>query len=250
MSDPLWNLLQRAKESQLSSLGTTGLAVSIAAGLWLIRASIKLRREIKHKGWREVRKDWKSALKEGAIGVGLTAIVWFSLFAWNLHKVVVADYGELHSLKDQVATLQRERDILQKDNDDLTRKLTTKPTLVTKTIQVPAPDIKKQCWVAQHFGLPTSNKNGAVTATAVIMHCNYRIEAPYVAAVEFDRDFIPGGVDVPSAGSFQSGTDKQGKVFVVSIGAPTLPPEQVVILTVYGSTDQYPRPIRGEIRAQ
>src|SRR5215470_6083531 len=108
MSDPLWNLLQRAKESQLSSLGTTGLAVSIAAGLWLIRASIKLRREIKHKGWREVRKDWKSALKEGAIGVGLTAIVWFSLFAWNLHKVVVADYGELHTLKDQVATLQRE----------------------------------------------------------------------------------------------------------------------------------------------
>lgn len=259
MSDPLWDLLQRAKESQLSSLGTTGLAVSITGALWLSRALIKLRREIKRKGWREVRKDWKSAAKEGAIGVGLTAVVWCALFAWNLHKVVVSDYGELHSLKSEIPTVKHERDeyrkqadgipSLQQQIDSLRAQLGQKPKLVTQTVEKQVPqEVKKQCWMAPHFGMPNSAIKGAVTATAVILHCNYRVDAPLRVAIEFDRDFIPGAIVMPSSGVMMGiGTGKEGKVYLAQIGSPALPSEQVIIATVYGETDQYPRPIRAKI---
>src|SRR5713226_2578113 len=99
MVNPVWNLLSRARESQLSSLGTTGLAVSIAGCLWLIRVVAKLSGEVRKTGWKTTAKDWKSHIKEGLIGAGLTALVWCCLFAWNVYKVLNADYQRLSFLE-------------------------------------------------------------------------------------------------------------------------------------------------------
>jgi len=67
MPDSVWNILSRTLDSQIASLGTTGLAVSIAIFLWLIRVSSKLRGEVKRIGWSAVIKNWRSGVKEGLI---------------------------------------------------------------------------------------------------------------------------------------------------------------------------------------
>lgn len=118
-----------------------------------------------------------------------------------------------------------------------------------KVITIGTPQ-KPQCWVANHFGMPNSTIPGAVTATAAILHCNHRIEAPLVVAVEFDRDFIPGAMVVPEAGVMMGvGTEKRGKVFLGRVGSPALLSDQLAIVTVYGPTDQYPRVVRGSIES-
>jgi hypothetical protein len=114
------------------------------------------------------------------------------------------------------------------------------PKVIIRTL--PAPEQEKKCWVANHFGLPNSKIDGAITATAAIMHCNYKIEAPFVVQVEFDRDFIPGTMVLPESGvTMREFTGKQGKVFIGKITAPSLVSEQLVIVTAYGRTDQFPR---------
>src|SRR5437016_13957001 len=60
--------------------------------------------------------------------------------------------------------------------------------VVTRTL--PAPEAEKTCWLSHHFGLPNSTVKGAVTTTAVILSCNYKIDAPFSAMVECDSDFI------------------------------------------------------------
>ncbi|SRR6266478_3153891 len=101
---------------------------------------------------------------------------------------------------------------------------------------------EKRCWFANHFGMPNSTISGAVTATATMIHCNYKIDAPYSIQVEFDRDFIPGGTVALESSMMSDGEGKNGLVRWNKIIAPALLlPDQIVAVTVYGKTDQYPR---------
>ena len=100
---------------------------------------------------------------------------------------------------------------------------------------------EKRCWFANHFGMPNSTIAGAVTATATMIHCNYKIDAPYLIEVEFDRDFIPGATVVLESGTMSDGEGKNGFVRWNKVSAPALLSEQTVAVTVYGKTDQYPR---------
>ncbi len=100
---------------------------------------------------------------------------------------------------------------------------------------------EKRCWFANHFGMANSTIAGAVTATATMIHCNYKIDAPYLIQVEFDRDFIPGATVVLESGTMSDGEGKNGFVRWNKVSAPALLSEQTVAVTVYGKTDRYPR---------
>jgi len=120
----------------------------------------------------------------------------------------------------------------------------------TLTRTLPPPEPEKKCWMSHHFGLPNSTVEGAVTTTAVILRCNYKITSPYQVAVEFDRDFIPGALTLPDAGGWMGGNEsKINRTMVAQISNPALLSEQLVIVTVYGSTDQYPRALHAGIKA-
>jgi hypothetical protein len=106
------------------------------------------------------------------------------------------------------------------------------------------------CWFSNHFGMPNSTIKGAVTATAIIIHCNYKVDAPFAVSLEFDRDFIPGALVLPDSGAWSLGpTRKAGMQYYGAIASPALLSDQLAIMTVYGTTDQYPRSIRGKIDA-
>ena len=96
--------------------------------------------------------------------------------------------------------------------------------------------------------MPNSTIKGAVTATAAIIHCNYKIDVPFAVQVEFDRDFIPAVMVLPDAGIVMGGGEgKRGKVYVGQVNSPPLLADQLVIVTVYGETDQYPPALRGAV---
>jgi len=120
------------------------------------------------------------------------------------------------------------------------------PRVVTRTL--PAPEPEKKCWLYNYFGMPNSRIKGAVTATAALIHCNYKIDAPYVVQIEFDRDFIPGSGIPEGASMFTGGSGKSGKTFGARIDSPPLLSNEEFVATVYGETDQYPRALRVSVQ--
>jgi hypothetical protein len=90
---------------------------------------------------------------------------------------------------------------------------------------------------------------GAVSASEAIIHCNHKIDAPFLITVEFDRDFIPGSPSLPQAGSYQATEgEKQGRVYLATVVSPPLLSNEVVVVTVYGSTAEYPRVVKVNIK--
>jgi hypothetical protein len=98
--------------------------------------------------------------------------------------------------------------------------------------------------------MPNSTLKDAVTASAAIIHCNYKIEAPFRVTVEFDSDFIPGAMTLNDSGTWSGGGEqKQGRECISEVSYPSLLSEQLVVVTVYGSTDQYPRPLKAKVES-
>jgi hypothetical protein len=114
---------------------------------------------------------------------------------------------------------------------------------ITRTSIRPEP---KQCWLANHFGMPNSTIKGAITATAAIIHCNMKVDGPIQVSVEFDSDFIPGAMVVPDTGGFMGSAFKNGRTFIQSASYSLLS-NQLAIVTVYGETSQYPRAVRANV---
>jgi hypothetical protein len=74
MIHPIWEILHRAKDAQLASLGTTALAVGLGLGIQGFRLLIKFYGEVSAKGWREVAVTHrKESLKEALITFGLSS---------------------------------------------------------------------------------------------------------------------------------------------------------------------------------
>lgn len=122
---------------------------------------------------------------------------------------------------------------------------------VQSSTLVPVPP-EKRCWVSQHFGLPNSKVPGSVSTTAAIIRCNYTIAAPFTVQVEFDRDFIPGAIVFPDSGMINfsggQGPGTQGRIYrSPQITSPSLVANYLAIVTVYGTTDQYPRALKANI---
>ncbi len=208
-------------------------------------------------------KEFQKHLMETAI-IGLfafgtvTMLVYGTQFAWEVAKAGYQDHSNLATIAGQSGQLKTQVGQLTSKKSALEEKLAGKPTVITKTLPaLPAPSptpgaapVERQCWLDNHFGMPNSTIKGAVTATAAIIHCNYRIDAPFKVTLEFDRDFIPGALTILGAGVvIDGGGVKQGLLYIGGADSPSLRSEQLVIVTVYGPTDQYPRAIRGKIEA-
>jgi hypothetical protein len=189
-----------------------------------------------------------------AIAFGGAVVTWLLVYIWlfvrtpNVLQDEAAqrasenrrtqDQGATKSLTDQIASQQREIDALK----NAPAKTITRVT--------PAQEPEKQCWIANHYGMPNSTIKGAMTATAVIVHCNHKVDAPFMVEVEFDRDFIPGALVLPNSGGLMGGSNgKQGRVYMGQINSPALLSDQLVVVTVYGETDQYPRALRASVKA-
>ena len=112
------------------------------------------------------------------------------------------------------------------------------PRTVTRMLQA-----ENRCWVANHRIVPSSAYKGAITGTEALIHCNYKIDAPFKIMVEFDRDFIlpPGAVEFAERAGF-NGYDqqKQGHTLVAQIGGPALLSDHFVVITVFGDTQEFP----------
>jgi len=159
------------------------------------------------------------------------------------HQTLVTKVVQLNQ---QISSLTKERDEWQGKSEQLQREPRAKSARVTQNSHVSdsvsaPPNEEKKCWWGNLAGYPNSKIEGAVTADAAIIHCNYKIDAPYLVQVEFDRDFIPGATTIADAGFTSDGEGKNGFVRWNKITSPALLSGQLVIVTVYGRTDQYPR---------
>lgn len=200
------------------------------------------------------------------VGIPFLALVATFLLGF-IYMLLRSPYDQLAEISSQLSkSLEREREsfigrqtaerLLASEKDEnkrLTNESAHSPVLVRtgeSGQRANASPAQQQCWVSNHFGLPNSTIKGAVTATAAILRCNYEIEAPFRVAVEFDRDFIPGGMVLPDLGTMMgSGERKQGRIFVGQVESPALPSNYLVVVTVYGETGQYPRVLRADIKS-
>lgn len=187
------------------------------------------------QGLAAMRKHVIETAGMGIVGLATVSIlVYGTQFAWDIVQFVYDDHQKLAA---KVAA-----------------PVPPCPTCPSCPTCPPAKVVEQlaspNCWVSAHFEMPNSTIENAVTASAVIIHCNHKVEAPFRVAVEFDRDFIPGGLTLNDSGTWTGGGErKQGNVCFADVGSPSLLSDQIVVMTVYGSTDQYPRPLKAKIES-
>lgn len=200
--------------------------------------------------WKSVLTRTKSSGLESLIALGVFFVFWVISLSASLVQTIYNEHQTLVStnsqLAQQTAAVSKERDDWKARftaaDDELRARPKQPNEQGSSKDRVSAVVNEKRCWLTNHFGIPNSTIPGAVTATAAIIHCNYKIDAPFLVQVEFDRDFIPGATTLNDVGGFMSdGEGKNGLVRWNRISGPALLSEQIVIVTVYGKTDQYPR---------
>lgn len=235
----------------VAALGTTTLSIllfsfAIPIAIFIATAALTWHKERK-LGW-SVKGIVKGSLLSWQTGIATAVylLAWVGLVSWSLldttHKDHNALLGRIHVLVNDNKSLKSQNDVLKAENDHLK---SLPPIMRTLSVEP-----EKKCWTSHHFGMPNSTVPGSVTTTAVILRCNYKIEAPFQIAVQFDRDFIPGAVVLPDAGGWMGGGEmKVDQTIVAQINNPSLLANELVIVTVYGKTDQYPRVLRAGMKA-
>lgn len=190
----------------------------------------------------------KSSLLETGISVGVVLIFWVASIGVSMaytlydeHQTFVETNARIIQ---QVKDLTRERD----EWKDKFEKSEKEPRAFRGQMRehssandAVTAGLNERCWLSNLPGFPNSKIEGAVTANAAIIHCNHKVEAPYLIQVEFDRDFIPGATTVADGSLMQEGEGKNGLVRWNKIIGPALLSDQTIIVMVYGKTDQYPR---------
>lgn len=256
MFNSLLHLLARSWSHLMTafSMSTVGfvalscvLPVVIYIALIFIPAYLK---RVNGGFWRSVLDRMKGSWLESLISVGTFLVFWIVSLSISLVQTI---YNEHRALVSANSQLTQQSVALSKERDDWKAKFTAADDELRSRSKQPiekgsakdrvsAVVNEKRCWLTNHFGMANSTIPGAVTATAAIIHCNYKIDAPFMIQVEFDREFIPGGTTLNDVGGFMSdGEGKNGLLRWNRISSPALLSEQVVVVTVYGKTDQYPR---------
>ena len=254
MLQSIRHLLSYSWANLVAALGTTTLSIllfSFAIPLAIFAATVVI--------------DWRKQRLAGVLGIDIVKasflsrqtiissaiylVAWLGLLTWATFSTAHNDHVALLS---RIRNLVNENKSLRSENSKSTEEVrqlkAQEPKTVTRTL--PAPSVIPQCWLSNYFGMPNSTIKGAVTASATIIHCNHKTDAPYLVQVEFDRDFIPGAaIPLGSAVTTGGGAQKNGLVYSVRIESPALLSEQTFVVTVYGPTDQYPRALRGGIKA-
>lgn len=115
-----------------------------------------------------------------------------------------------------------------------------------------SPPEARRCLMTNHYEEPNHNVQVAIIATTAIIRCNYRVDAPLIVGVEFDTaDFVSGTLFLPDEGSvIGAGTQQQGKWFYGQIQSPSVPANDVITVTVQGTTKQPPKAVRALVQSK
>ena len=231
------NLLARAWTQSVVWMSTSTLSVVMEIAIFLTALGIAF--------WKK-RFDWKAVLKNTFTTlVILTIFGWVILYASALVTTLYRDHIFLVSSnqqrEDEIDQLQSENDELRNSTKALSVKLQDSHKTEDQIEKVKnKPKQADRCWFVNYFGLANSTVKGAVTATTVIIHCNHKVEAPYEVRAGFDRPILPGNATVPDGGVQSGAMGVEGLVFKATLN-PSLLTDQILTITVYGTTDQYPR---------
>lgn len=236
----MFPIFSRAFADSLTAIDAGPKSIGLSVAVAIVTALIVLL----FRGWNDFREHVIANIFIALAGV---VAVWLCVFAYVCWHVPNKMQAEAKANLDKVIEEKRQYSMdINAQKDEIAR-LTNLP-VVTRTVTL---EQQRQCWFTNHFGFPNSKIEGAVSATTVIFHCNHKIEAPWIVEARFDRDFIPGGLVLNDSGGWflGGGKGKQGLNYSAQINNPALLSDQIVTFTVYGTTDQYPRAVAGDIKS-
>ncbi|MGH9515951.1 MAG: hypothetical protein ACRD3P_09775 [Terriglobales bacterium] len=201
------------------------------------------------RGAAEMKRQWKENIR---IAVVIGFIVHFALFAMT---TIVTVYDDHHDVTGRWRVVVDEKNALKqtlKTRDDYIRTIGTQPQsaprVVVKTVQE-----AHHCWLDSIPREPSPYRKGALSATMAVFRCNYRIDAPFDVAVQFDKDFLDGNVSLPASGFVtQTGNPvkRPGNIFFAQISSPNLAANQLVVVEIQTATKQFANAIGGEIKSK
>lgn len=243
------NLLQSSWRIALAKGSSTGISVFwLGLGAIILGFAVTILIEWVRGGC--TMNSLKDALKSWPPYVGAASaliLVWTMLYVWTIVTTIYEDHqGMVKVVTDkngQLTEVASDRDQWKKKFESVSP---VPPKVIIRTPEVSEPE--KRCWLSNIAGMPNSKIAGAVTANEAVIRCNFRIEAPYDVKLQFDRDFIPGAVLPIDSRTWSFGpTNVQGNMLISRIDGPALLSNQLVVVTVYGRTDQYPKAVKGVI---
>ncbi len=236
MSSVMWthflHLLGRALSTMPSHVSSNWAAVIMAVGIFVISQLFNLY----FRGWDTMKRQWKGSI---AIGVAAVAVGWFGLCAWSIvatvysdHQNLVAKTGDL-LVKNKQFMSEGSRLVDPTGRDAEIAQLKQRAQELQGQLKLATRKPPPECWWNNHYQYPNPYASSvARSATAVLIFCNYKIEAPWAVQVEFDRDdFFNESVVVP--GVMIGGiTKKEGKTYIGGLSLPSVPAYEVISITV------------------
>jgi hypothetical protein len=238
------NLFFRTWTDLLSALGTTTLAVVlfsvlVPAVIWLGTVIAKWRSGKDSVPPMTLGNAFRHSAPSAFGTAGITLIVWALVFGcfgvravYNDHQVLVAKANAPKLPCPECPSCS-----------------TCPPSkVITRTAEEP-----HKCWMTNHFEFPGPRKEQVLTATTVIIHCNYKVEAPFVVKLAFAEDNFIGAdtAMLPDEGVVTGGGGyKQGKLSIAKVQSPSLPAQELVTILALGTTDQPPRAIDYRIESK
>lgn len=255
----LLHILDRGFVLFTQYLGTNGpgwLVSVLGSSIFTIIATLALVGLV--RGSSAMKQHWvETALIAILALVGQIVLLYGPIYLRKVTQAVFDDHvgmvGAQRELKRSIKSLTVENSNLKGENQYLkdhpkmiTKNVPTISNAVTASGQEP-----RDCRVSELFAEPNPNIKGAMSETIVVIHCNYRIDAPLCARVEFTQDFVQGNIFLPDEGTVMGGGwKKQGKVYQGCLQSPSLPANHILTVTVEGTTKEFPRVIGGTVFSQ
>jgi hypothetical protein len=199
----------------------------------------------KHK-WKGIwTKFWEKALE----GVAIALIAFACVFLWKLFAEPWAEVDWASSLMQSAQAGERSA-TLRKNGDAAV--LAQQKQQLENLKEPKAQKEARKCWASNHFGMANSTIEGAKSATAVIIHCNYTVDAPWQVRADFDIDIIPGALSLLDASVWMTGPTEdtpRPNIYVAGVSNPPLLANQHLVVTVYGRTDRNPRELHYQLKS-
>ena len=225
----LWHLLSHSWDSLVAAMGTTTLAIVVGFVGFLFILSINLVFKLRKDGWKwsVMVSHFSQNLKDSAVPTIIgNLMLWAVLFGIFVIKTVYNDHQELVG---KVARLK---------------------AAPTPTCPTCPPSVKEQphCWLSEIRGGPITDDS--LSSDVAVMHCNFRIDAPWCASATFDKDTFSGGMAFTSNFVTPGRPEKQGNTFKQCVSSPSIPAHDLVTVTVYGTEKDAPRLVSGWVKSQ
>jgi len=196
--------------------------------------------------WRWLGKaEFKSHGKGVLITAAGSVATWFLFFLVFLIKNPPDAHFLLQSSLKQ--SQQDERGAVLAREGALKQLDVTKGDLARLTAQGGrVPPVPNHCWFTTRAEEPNPRVEGALSASTVVILCNYRIEAPIVVGVQYDTKNLRSGVvlHMSESSTLGGGGIIKDDIFRGEITSPSLPAYEFLGVTMQGTTSVAPRALQ------